>query len=49
MNYTVIDNNTKHGITDYWWNEVGIEEALQNKDYVYLISSYAVKSLKTKD
>ena len=41
FNYVAIGNSiTEHGITDYWWNEVGMAATSQEKDYVHLISSY---------
>lgn len=41
FNYVAIGNSiTKHDITDYWWNEVGMAATSQDKDYVHLISSY---------
>ena len=41
FNYVAIGNSiTKHGITDYWWNEVGMAATSKEKDYVHLVSSY---------
>lgn len=41
FNYVAIGNSiTKHVISDYWWNEIGMAATSQDKDYVHLISSY---------
>ncbi len=40
FNYLAIGNSiTKHGITDFWWNEIGMAATAKEKDFVHLIAS----------
>lgn len=45
FNYLAIGNSiTKHGICDYWWNEVGMAASSAQNDYYHLV----LKELKEK-
>ena len=44
-NYLAIGNSiTKHGLADYWWNEIGMAATSEDKDYVHLITAGLEKS-----
>lgn len=41
FNYLAIGNSiTRHGVCDYWWNEIGMAASTKENDYVHRISSY---------
>jgi len=40
FNYLAIGNSiTKHGINEYWWNEVGMAASTAENDYFHLVAS----------
>ena len=40
-NYLAIGNSiTRHGLTDYWWNEIGMAATTADNDYVHLVADY---------
>lgn len=40
-NYLAIGNSiTRHGLVDYWWNEIGMAATTENNDYVHLVADY---------
>lgn len=41
FNYLAIGNSiTKHGLCDYWWNEIGMAATTQENDYVHRVTSF---------
>ena len=45
FNYLAIGNSiTLHGLTDYWWNEIGMAATTKDKDYVHLVADYLKQS-----
>ena len=43
-NYLAIGNSiTKHGICDYWWNEIGMAATKEENDYFHLVCSELTK------
>lgn len=41
FNYLAIGNSiTKHGINEYWWNEVGMAASSKGNDYFHLVANW---------
>ena len=41
FNYLAIGNSiTRHGLADYWWNEIGMAATVADNDYVHLVADY---------
>ena len=41
FNYLAIGNSiTKHGLAEYWWNEIGMAASTEGNDYVHLVADH---------